>query len=144
MTKNSIKIIYRRSSQLGFTIVELATVISVIGILAAVTTVAYNGAQQRARDASILSDIDAMDTAQTAYQIRNNSGGLAYNSTTHGTSTVLDFSPTPGNKIDVVVGGNDYCIRGYNVKANKNTITNSFKIESQKGVCAILPPSGGA
>lgn len=34
----------------GFTIVELLIVIVVIGILAAITIVAYNGVQQRARD----------------------------------------------------------------------------------------------
>lgn len=36
----------------GFTIVELLIVIVVIAILAAITIVAYNGIQQRARDAS--------------------------------------------------------------------------------------------
>ncbi len=34
----------------GFTIVELLIVIVIIGILAAITIVAFNGAQQRGRD----------------------------------------------------------------------------------------------
>lgn len=38
--------------QTGFTIVELAIVIAVIGILAAITVVAFNGIQERARLAS--------------------------------------------------------------------------------------------
>ena len=43
--------------QKGFTIVELLIVIVVIGILAAITIVAYNGIQNRSRDASVQSDL---------------------------------------------------------------------------------------
>ena len=41
----------------GFTIVELLIVIVVIAILAAITIVAYNGIQQRARAAGVQSDM---------------------------------------------------------------------------------------
>lgn len=41
----------------GFTIVELLIVIVVIGILAAITIVAYNGVQNRARDTTAQSDL---------------------------------------------------------------------------------------
>jgi general secretion pathway protein G len=41
----------------GFTIVELLIVIVVIGILAAITIVAYNGIQQRGRDAKRIDDV---------------------------------------------------------------------------------------
>lgn len=43
-----------RNKQTGFTIVELLIVIVVIGVLAAITIVAYNGIQDRARMASAL------------------------------------------------------------------------------------------
>lgn len=46
-----------RAKQFGFTIVELLIVIVVIGILAAITIVAFNGVQDRARAASIVSDL---------------------------------------------------------------------------------------
>lgn len=42
----------------GFTIVELLIVIVIIAILAAITIVAYNGIQARARASAVLSDID--------------------------------------------------------------------------------------
>lgn len=42
----------------GFTIVELLIVIVVIGILAAITIIAYNGITQKARVASVMSDLE--------------------------------------------------------------------------------------
>lgn len=43
--------------QTGFTIVELLIVIVIIGILAAITVVAYNGIQQRAKNQAASSDL---------------------------------------------------------------------------------------
>lgn len=45
------------SDRSGFTIVELLIVIVIIGILAAITIVAYNGIQDRARVSSITSGL---------------------------------------------------------------------------------------
>lgn len=42
----------------GFTIVELIIVITVIGILATIAIVSYNGAQGRAHDSAVESDLD--------------------------------------------------------------------------------------
>lgn len=47
----------RGQKQTGFTIVELLIVIVVIGILAAITIVAFNGVQSRARDTQRKSDL---------------------------------------------------------------------------------------
>lgn len=57
--------------QRGFTIVELLIVIVVIGILAAITIVAYNGIQGRARDSARLSDINAIRKALEVYKSFN-------------------------------------------------------------------------
>lgn len=55
--------------QKGFTIVELLIVIVVIGILAAITIVAYNGVQQRARDAQRKSDLATIAKSLELYNI---------------------------------------------------------------------------
>ena len=51
---------WAKHKQSGFTIVELLIVIVVIAILAAISIVAYNGIQQRARDSERQSDINTM------------------------------------------------------------------------------------
>src|SRR5665811_845873 len=60
-----------RSLQRGFTIVELLIVIVVIGILAAITIVAYNGIQRSARNAQTASAIEAYKKGLMAYVVIN-------------------------------------------------------------------------
>lgn len=55
--------------QSGFTIVELLIVIVVIGILAAITIVAYNGVQNRANDAAVSSDLASVSKKITTFSI---------------------------------------------------------------------------
>lgn len=52
----------------GFTIVELLIVIVVIGILAAITIVAYNGIQNRATDTAMASDVKTIQKALEAHK----------------------------------------------------------------------------
>ena len=59
--------------QQGFTIVELLIVIVVIAILAAISIVAYNGIQQRGRDAQRVSDLKTVYKAILNYQTINGS-----------------------------------------------------------------------
>lgn len=56
-----------KHKQVGFTIVELLVVIVVIAILAAITVVAYNGIQQRGRDAKRASDVSSIIKALEAH-----------------------------------------------------------------------------
>lgn len=58
---------------LGFTIVELLIVIVVIGILAAITIVAFNGINSRARNTRTISVAQSYNKAMVAYRAVNNS-----------------------------------------------------------------------
>ena len=61
----------RSKKQTGFTIVELLIVIVVIGILAAITIVAFNGVQARGNDARRDSDMALIKKALEMYKADN-------------------------------------------------------------------------
>lgn len=58
----------------GFTIVELLIVIVIIAILAAITIVAYNGIQQRARDNKRYSDAKTIMKLIELYKVESDDG----------------------------------------------------------------------
>lgn len=72
----------RGKTQKGFTIVELLIVIVVIGILAAITIVAYNGVQARANDTTRIDGIAKIRKALELYKIDNGRYPYATNSGT--------------------------------------------------------------
>ena len=59
----------RTKAQSGFTIVELLIVIVVIGILAAITIVAFNGVQTRGYDSRRTNDVAGIKKALEMYKV---------------------------------------------------------------------------
>lgn len=78
----------------GFTIIELLIVIVIIAILAAITLVAYNNIQARARDAQRMQDIKTLAKALEEYYIDHNSYPTCGGSTSinNGWCTTADAS----------------------------------------------------
>jgi prepilin-type N-terminal cleavage/methylation domain-containing protein len=72
----------------GFTIVELLIVIVIIGILAAITLVAYNGVQLRADNAARLSDMKYWEKTFLLYKAQT---GSWPSSMAAGTTTCLGY-----------------------------------------------------
>ena len=80
----------KNKQQSGFTIVELLIVIVVIGILAAITIVSFNGVQNRARLAALQSDLES-----AAKILETNKYSVAATSGTEGypaAASATDFS----------------------------------------------------
>jgi len=75
---------WAKHKQNGFTIVELLIAIVVIGILAAISIVAYNGIQGRAVAAALTSDLDNASKKLKLYQVDNS-----------GYPTSIDCSSSP-------------------------------------------------
>jgi len=85
----------RSNKQTGFTIVELLIVIVVIGILAAITIVSFNGVQARAQAARTTSDLASYQKAIIA--ARNTKGvALRYiTNSTYSTSNCISAAANP-------------------------------------------------
>lgn len=88
----------RKRKSFGFTIVELLVVVVVIGILASVAIVAYSGISQRAKDASLSSDLtQAKKQIEAFYAI--NSVYPTANNCTNTAATEICLKTTTGNTL---------------------------------------------
>jgi general secretion pathway protein G len=104
----------RHLKQSGFTIVELLIVIVVIGILAAISIVAYNGVQQRARTSAASADLSNNGKRMMA--------GSAFNGQY---PTTIDANSNVDYKINLTQG--NYNLASYCVSDNGFVIAAEVK-----------------
>lgn len=84
----------RLSAKKGFTLIELLIVVVIIGILAAIAIPKFSNTKDKAKLASVKTDIRNFMTAEEAYFSDNSVYG-AYGDLTTGN---YDFSLSPGNE----------------------------------------------
>ena len=106
----------------GFTIVELLVVIVVIGILAAITIVAYTGIQQKAIIASLQSDLTNGSNQLKMYQVTDSSGNYP---------TAVKCPAVLSTDICLKSSGSNSFTGGYT--ANNNSSPKTFSLDVYNG-----------
>lgn len=117
--------------QKGFTIVELLIVIVVIGILAAITVVAYNGIQQRAQNTVLTSDLANAIKAMRVYHADNGSYPMTIPST-------MKLSNGVGMSLANTGDANTFCINAQLTSGGNTTrmYFDSGQSDPSAGVCS--------
>lgn len=109
----------------GFTIVELLIVIVVIGILAAITVVGFNGVQESATEATLKTDL-----ANAERQLENTKTlAGSYPASTN------DVKKSDGTTFEYTVSGAQYCITASSDSTDATYFLNSSTREVQLGTC---------
>jgi prepilin-type N-terminal cleavage/methylation domain-containing protein len=112
----------------GFTIVELLIVIVVIGILAAITIVAFNSVQNKARTAAISADLSGAARILAAHEAQEGSFPTTLAEANNGTGV----RASEGTSYQYASTGTTYCLT-----ATKGTT--SYKVSND----ALTPAQGG-
>jgi len=93
------------TSRRGFTIVELLTVITIIGVLASIAIPKFHATRERAVVASMISDLRNIVSSQEGFYSQNDdyAGGLWSQPERAGKngSGRISFTPSPGNVVSL-------------------------------------------
>jgi len=119
--------------RLGFTIVELLVVIVVIGILAAVTIVAYNGIQNRAKIAALQSELEQGAKKIEIYKTTNSDtypSDLGVAGVTTPSGTVFNYQTSSGT----------YCLSG--TSNGKTFMVSNSSQNPTEGACSGVLADG--
>jgi len=132
-------------SRRGFTIVELLIVIVIIGILAGLVIVAYNGVARAAIDASVKADTQNLNTSLGLYAATNSDQYVSWFSG-NAQPSGLNAKLSPGNYADIVTSSDSkqYCIRVFNLSSTYSSATAAYTAEQPAGACATLTASDDA
>ena len=118
------------SAKKGFTLIELLIVVVIIGILAAIAIPKFSNTKDKAKLASVKTDVRNFMTAEEAYFSDNQSYG-GYSDLTTGS---YDFTLSPGNTA-TATGTAD----GYQVSVTNSSISkglNTCSVETGKAIAA--------
>lgn len=113
----------------GFTIIEMLVVITVIGIIAGITLVTYNGIQQRARTSQTVNAATQWIKGLMMYKARN--GGLPTMSSCLGSGYLYDSSGT-------ATSGTAQCYQNAGVNI---TVDSSFTTAMSKYMSGLPAPA---
>lgn len=107
----------------GFTLVELLVVIVVIGILASLVVVGYNGSQQKAQDDTVRSDLDSFAGILESYRQNTDNGdvypqtkamldplGIDVTKTAYNTTNTINFVYCINNSSDLTQKYKSYAL----------------------------------
>jgi prepilin-type N-terminal cleavage/methylation domain-containing protein len=111
----------------GFTIVELLIVIAVIGILAVITVVAYNGVRQRAVVSALKADLT---NARKSMDIARSDTG------SYPTTFPSDTKASPNVSLSLSQSSDGYCINAQSITYPSIQWSASTSSEAREGLCS--------
>lgn len=131
----------KQTKQRGFTIVELLIVVVIIAILAAITIVAYNGIQNRAKTsaaqsqaASIVKKFEALNAVKGAYYSTNGAGVTGANINTYAAALPVSTEANVDSTATVIAATN----------ATTSGLTTTSAVSGSTAVVAAWACTAGA